>query len=300
MKRLLATLFSLAAMNVIIADEHPTRVEEPNPNTALTVSFNDFEKAKFSKTRSQRGHHFKFSQGYVLGNYVQTLANKKTDIEYGVGYMKSKFKFSHQHHMTSFKQQNFNNLLLQMGANMRQVQDWKVNVGLGAQLNTEHLTSARYTLFSGVIHGIYDLQEKTHLHVGLTGYSGLRYTRVLPVLGFDYAFSEKLLLNAVFPLNMSLVYAFNKEFAVDAAIRFMTSRQRLNKNNENSRGLVTYRNWGGEIGLNYTPNEHFRINLHVGETFGTRMRISNRKDHDRKHLRLDSALYYGLDATIAF
>lgn len=293
MKRVFATLLSCTALNLVHA-------EDASPNTALTASYNSVGKAKFTKTRSQRGHHLKYQQWYLLGNYTQTLPSKQADIEYGIGYMNSKFDFSHHHKMTSFKQHNFNNLLAQVGTNLRQVQDWKVNVGLGLQMNTDQLSFNRYTLFNGVIHGMYDLKEKTHLHVGLMGYSGMRWTRVLPVIGFDYEISEKLFLNAVFPVNMSLVYAFNKQWSVDAAIRFMLSRQRLNKNHENSRGLIAYRNWGGELGLNYALNQHFRVNLHVGETFGTRMRISNRKDSHRKHLRLDSALYYGLDATLAF
>jgi hypothetical protein len=162
------------------------------------------------------------------------------------------------------------------------------------------MSLSRYTFFTGSLHGVYDYKKDTHLHVGLLAYSGMRYSRALPIIGFDYKISPKWMLNAVFPTNMSLAYTINDHWVLDGAIRLMLTRQRFNDHEHYKRGLVAYRNWGAEAGVNFIWNPTVRVNLHVGETFAGRMRISNRKDHHRKHLRLGAAPYVGLDATISF
>jgi len=264
----------------------------------IVAENNDVSKAKFTEPDSQKHHHFRFRQGYVLGTYTQKL-QAPAALTYGVGYMKSHFHFSHHPKKTSFREQNFNNLLLQFGAATDHIEHWHWNAGIGAQINTEHFKT-EYTFFDGVLHGAYDFEQDTRLHVGIVGYTGLRYTRVLPLIGFDKKLSDKWQLNAVFPVNMALIYQISDHFSFDAAIRYMLSRQRLSKNEHYRKGFVAYRNWGAEAGINYIYNEHFRVNLHVGESFAGRIRISNKNDSHRRHLKLDAALYYGLSANIAF
>src|SRR5262249_3115392 len=98
----------------------------------------------------------------------------------------------------------------------------------------------------------------------------------------------------------SVVYGINESWAVDAGLRLMLTRQRLSDSGHYKRGLVAYTNWGAEAGINYTLNHRVRFNIHVGESFAGRMRLSTKHDHHRKHLRLDPALYYGLSANVAF
>ncbi len=269
------------------------------PTIELSGSYNNVDKAKFTHPHSQRHHHFRFKEGYVLGTYTQKLKSP-TALTYGLGYMQSHFHFSHHPKKTSFKEQEFNNLLVQFGAGTQAFEGWKWDAGIGLQINTEHFRLSQYTFFNGVLHGAYQYAQDYHLHVGIVGNTGMRYTRVLPIIGFDKKLSDKWQLNAVFPLNMALIYKITDHWSVDAAIRYMLSRQRLNNNGHYPKGLVAYRNWGVEGGINYAYNENIRINLHVGESFAGRIRISNHKDSHRRHLKLDEALYYGLSANIAF
>ena len=75
---------------------------------------------------------------------------------------------------------------------------------------------------------------------------------------------------------MALIYKISDHWSVDTAIRYMLTRQRLKDSGHYPKGLVAYRNWGVEAGLNYVYNEHFRVNLHLGESIAGRIRISNR------------------------
>lgn len=301
MKRLIPyiSFFSLAITQLAFAaDPKVAPYKEDTPDMELSAVYNHVDRAKFTRTRSQRHHHLSYSEGFVLGTYQHKLPSNN-DLNFGLGYMNTKFSFSHHPKRTSFKQHDFHNMLVQVGATSREIDEWKIDGGLGLQINTDHFSS-RYTFFTGLLHGKQDYIHGSHLHVGIVAYSGLRYSRVLPILGFDYEFSKKLKLNAVFPLDMSLVYTIDDHWTIDTAIRFMLSRQRLNNNGTNPRGLVAYRNWGAEAGVTYAFNNRCKVNLHLGETFGGRMRISSKHNSHRKHLTLDSALYYGLEASFAF
>ncbi len=293
---LIISFFSLACTSLLLADD----TQNSNaPNIEMTCSYNHVNRAKFKHPSSQRHHHLTFSEGYVLGTYIQKLKSK-SELLYGLGYMNTKFHFSHHPKRTSFKQSNFNNLLAQFGAVTQEIEKWKLEGQIGLQMNTEHLASSRYTFVSGLLHGVQDYNDQSKLHVGIVGYAGMRYTRILPIIGFDYKFSDQWKLNAVFPLNMSVVYSINKYLSLDASIRYFLTRQRLNDHGHYPRGLVAYRNWGAETGVNYQINERMSVNVHVGESFAGRMRISTRKDSHRKHLKLDSAMYYGFSADFAF
>ncbi len=298
MKRLIPyiSLFSLALTTMLSADEAQ---QDKEPNIEVMASYINIDREKFSHTKSQRGHHLSYSEGYVLGAYKHALPSK-TDLEFGLGYMDTRFSFSHDTKHTSFDQHHFHNLLAQFGATTKEVEKWEIDAGLSLQMNTDNFSLSRYTLFTGIVHGKHDFRENCHLHAGVLIFTGMQFTRVIPVIGFDYEFSKELKLNAVFPENMSLVYSINDHWSVDATVRYMFSRQRLNDHGSNPRGLVGYLNWGAEAGATYAFNDRCSINLHVGETLGGRMRLSDRHDNHRKHLRLDSSLYYGLEASVAF
>ena len=272
---------------------------EQDPTIEISASYNNVERAKIKKPSSQRHHHLSYRQGFVLGTYKHKLKSD-SELQFGVGYMQTMFDFSHHTKKTSFKQKHFDNLLLQFDASTNEIENWKWDAGLGLQINTDNFSLSRYTFFNGVIHGTVDYTEYSHLHVGVLGFSGMHYTRLLPIIGFDWKINDTWKLNAVFPVDMALVYSINDNWSIDASIRYMLSRQRLNHNSYNSRGLVAYRNWGAEAGINYAFNDSFRINLHVGNAFAGRMRISNQSDSKRKHLELDSSLYYGASASISF
>ena len=167
-------------------------------------------------------------------------------------------------------------------------------------MNTDHFSLSRYTFFTGLLHGAYKWHSKRNLHVGIVAYGGMRYSRMLPVIGIDYKKSEKWQFNAVFPLNVSAVYSLNSNWSAEAGLRYFLTRQRLGNDEELRRGFVAYRNWGAEAGLNYRCNDHISLNVHVGESLAGRMRVSRHDDRHRHHYKIKPAPYFGLMAKIAF
>ncbi len=276
-----------------------TQLSADEPAFSVAASYNGVTRAKFTHPHSERNHHLTFREGYVVGTYTHELKTN-SNLQFGLGYMGTQFHFSHHPKRTSFGEQHFDNLLVQFGGSTKEIEKWKWDAGVGMQINTAHFHLSRYTFFNGVLHGTHFWKDDCNLHVGILGYSGMSYSRMLPIVGFDYKISPKWKLHAIFPLCMNVVYGINDKWAIDCGLRFMLTRQRLGDDGYYKRGLVAYTNWGAEAGLNYSVNSRVRFNVHIGETFAGRMRLSTRSDHHRKHLRLNPALYYGVSANVAF
>jgi hypothetical protein len=249
-------------------------------------------KSSFRKPHSHR--HLRFSQGRVLATYTESQ-NNLSGYSFGAGYMNS--HFSTKKHRP-FHDKHFHNLLLDIGAFTRQIERWNWSANLELQINTEHFSLSRYTFFTGLFTGQYQWHKKRNLYAGITFTTGMRYTTVLPVVGFDYKPTKKLTFNAVFPINISAVYALTDRWTADIGLRFFLSRQRFGKDDHPKRGFVAYENTGIEGGINYKCNDHIMINIFAGEAFGGRLRVSNHNDHHRRNYKQKTAPYIGLLARI--
>ncbi|HXF29509.1 MAG TPA: DUF6268 family outer membrane beta-barrel protein [Chlamydiales bacterium] len=244
-----------------------------------------------------RHHDFGFREGKVLANGVYHF-DKEKHLSLGIGYMNSHLDFDKRPHI---RDSTFENLLVTAGTTVKSSDGWHWNGQLALQLNTDDISS-RYCFFSGILEGKYEWKRRSNLHIGLIGVSGLRYTRVLPILGIDFKQSEQWKFNLIFPTNISAVYSFNHNFSLEAGLRTFLSRQRFSKHEEGryERGFIAYRNLGAELTFNYKIHERLQASLQVGETLGGRIRLSNKHDTQRRHLKLKPSPYVGLQACLAF
>lgn len=291
MNRFLPFLFSFAISQALIAEDSGDK----NPSISLFAESTHLSRAKF-KHPNNRGH-LSFSETRAQGMYTYDL-DDKNGLTVGAGYLGANFHFSKD---PKFKQKQFNNALFTVGGFTKDIEKWLWNGYLTMQMNTDNFSLSNYTFFNGLLHGTYQWHDKRNLHVGVLAYTGLRYSRMLPILGMDYTHSEKWKFNLVFPLNMTAIYSFNKQWSVDAGIRYFLTRQRLGKDEHKLRdGFVAYRGWGAEMGLNYQFNDRIRLNAYVGESLSGRMRTSTHNDKHRHHYRVGAAPYFGISATVAF
>lgn len=289
MKRFISYLLPLVLSSTLMAGGE----EKPLPISIFADSTH-IAPAKFRHPHNH--HHLTFSESRAVANYTHTL-NDTNGLSFGTGYLGTKFHFSKH---PKFKQRHFDNALFNIGGFTKEAENWFWDANLNVQMNTEHFSLSRYAFFTGLLHGQYRWHSNRNLHVGFIGYTGLRYSRMLPIIGFDYKMSQKWKFNAVFPLNVSAVYSINNHWSIETGLRYFLTRQRLGKDENLRRGFVAYRGLGAEIGLNYRCNDHIYLNAHVGESLSSRMRVSNHNDHHRRHYKMGPAPYVGVMAMIAF
>lgn len=270
------------------------REVENNASFKVEAEYEHLARAKFYKPESQKHNHLSISSENAIALYKHALS-EKTGFNLGVGYLGVHFDFARR---KLFDQKQFNNALFNIGAYTKEIDRWKWKADLLTQINTDHFTLSRYSFFTGLLKGKYAWHKNRNLHVGILAYTGLRYSRALPVVGFDYTFNEQWKLNCVYPLNMNLLHIINKNWSVEAGIRYYLTRQRLKEDDKVDRGFVAFRNWSAEIGVNWVYNNMIELNAHIGESLGNRMRISNRNDRHRKHYRMHMAPGFGFVASV--
>lgn len=269
--------------------------QAPDYALSLDAEFEHFEHARIYKPESQSGNHLRLSSTNILASYEHKPADP-SNYYAGAGFQSMLFDFSHH---APFQQKRFHNILLNVGGMTQEIERWKWKGDLLTQVSAEDFSS-RYTFFTGLLKGKYSWHKKRNLHVGILAYTGMRYSRALPVLGFDYIPNDKWKLSIIYPLNTYLRRYITKNWSVEIGIRYFLTRQRMGQEERLNRGFVAYRTWGAELGINYIVGEWIKLNAHIGETLANRMRVSDRHDRHRKHYRLHNAPGFGFVASLNF
>lgn len=298
-----AFLIALSAQSAtLFAKETPKKEPE---SFDLFADYKQIASTRFRRPHDRHRDKLSFAEGRLLAAGKHFLSEKK-GLVYGIGYLNTHVGFDrhqHDHHsFDSLHHKTFNNVLLSIGGFAQTSSKWHWSTKNSLQLNTAQLTRSQYMLFNTVVQGKYQWSKKLNVQLGVWGLAGMHYNRVLPIFGFEYVQSKKMKYNAIFPYGASAIYSLNNEWSLTAAIRQFFSRQRLGngESKELKRGLIAYRNTGAEIGLGYSVGEHFFANIHVGESFSGRLRMSRRDDSNRHHFKLRPAPYFGFSASFLF
>jgi hypothetical protein len=309
--RLSKSLFFLFLLSIssefVVADTDnvsATALSSQGPYTDepfdLIFDYNRIKSAKVTQPHksSHKHDHFSFQEGLLMAAHNMKI-NDISSLKLGLGFMKSRLGLHSHYHIQNH---TFNNLMFLAAGTVKSLTfPLQVNGQLGVQLNSDHV-SFRYSFYSGMLDAVYGYKENAHIHAGVIAVGGLRYSRALPILGFDWKKSDHWKFNLIFPTKMSAVYSYNSHFSFEAGARSFLSRQRFGECQPKKwqRGFIAYRGWGLEVAANYALNETIFINLHAGRTFDSRIRLSDHHDSHRRHLNVKGAPYWGMSAFLAF
>lgn len=201
-----------------------------------------------------------------------------------------------------FNQQKFNNLNLALGAATKRMDSWTLRMQIVGNLDLDHRDLNHYLTWDFLCWGRYKFTDRLNMHLGLYGWMGMKVNRIIPILGFDWWINEKWKLNAVFPVNLSLVYRLNPCWTLALAARAFTSRNRVGSRETISKGIYEYRTAGGEINLRY-KNENWvpiEANIHLGCDFGGTLKLSNKHHRHAKTFDIGAAPYVGSEVSARF
>ncbi|MBA3957145.1 MAG: hypothetical protein H0X51_01945 [Parachlamydiaceae bacterium] len=199
-----------------------------------------------------------------------------------------------------FNETKFHTVDVSLGLFTHRAQNWFWRAQLSLNLDPDHLNFNEYTSYDGVLWGRYDYCSNIGIHTGLIFQTGMKIDRVYPIIGFDWQITDSWKLNVVYPVNMSLVYQWNRCWSLAVAARALDHRQRVSQTEPLSKGLWAYRSKGVEGAVNYDYNSWLHANLHAGYTLGTKLTISDRHNRHKRHFKLDSAGYFGGEVQASF
>jgi len=200
----------------------------------------------------------------------------------------------------TFDQKTFGNVQVGVGFFTERLCGWAWQVYTSLNMDNKYPGLNNYTTYDLLLWGKYTWREDINVHVGFLGWTGLKIDKVLPILGFDWTFWDKWQLNAIFPINASLVYNFNDRLSATLAGRFLWNRHRIEKDAYLSEGIWEYRNTGLELGVNYLFRNSFMINAHAGYASGGYVNLSTKNYRHTKKYRFEGSPYAGGEASFSF
>lgn len=175
---------------------------------------------------------------------------------------------------------------------------WTARVGAGYDVDRNDFTEA--TAWDILLWGRYERSPCLGVHVGFLAQTGMRIDHLYPIFGFDLKLKDCWTLNAVFPVNMSLLYQIDCNWSAGLAARVFDSRYRLSRHDKTPHGLLTYRATGAEFRMNYQYANRITANLHAGSTFGGELKVANEKYQHKKHFKFNPAAYAGGEFEVSF
>lgn len=307
MKILKRSLFLsiLTTARVLYADlDEPTFSQEANPPEKDSYPFtieadaNLIGSSKLDK-KGFHGQHMKFSLVDVDASMVFHYDKCLNEGAYGeLGYTSTKLEWKHNPY---FQEQDFNTINLSVGGFTERWQDWRLLGQVTVHIDPiEDFNLADYTYYDIVLWGRYRYCHGIGLNMGFILITGMKIDRLYPIIGVDWKINNTWELNAVFPVNVSLVYKIDECWSCSLAGRTFDIRHRVAKDEPLSRGLFTYRNCGAELVLKYACDSRIEADIHVGYTTGGRFKVANRHYEDRQRFKLGAAPYGGSEILVKF
>lgn len=211
-------------------------------------------------------------------------------ISLGLGY---EHIWLHWNENPFFKRKEYNNLSTSFTYFTHRLCDWRWIFQATFNVDADKWDVNEYSDYDLLLWGLYHYCEDFHLHFGLYAQTGMKLDRVWPILGFDWQYCENWKINAVFPLNLSVVYTLNDMWSFAVAGRVFNERQRAGNEGGFKKAVWRYENSGVEFDIENNWCNWLKTNIHAGYTFGGKLKVANRHAHDSHRFKFKSAPYFG-------
>lgn len=285
--------FPLSAQ-INIEDIGPSSIEFqrelPGSPFKIDISADYVGRAKVEKC-SHIGH-VTFATGQVEFNYVfyhQDCYHEGASI--AVTYDRTFLDWTKNFYFT---QQNYDTIGLILSAFTERLENWQWLAQISSSFdNIPHWSFPDYMYYDILMWGRYSCIHDIGLHIGFLAQTGMKFDRVYPIIGIDWTYDCHWKFNAVFPVDISVVYTINSAWNVAVAGRFIDQRHRAKRDQILSEAIWHYQTTGAELAINYTPTDTISANLHAGYSFGGHLSISNRRYRRYERLSIESAPYAG-------
>ncbi len=294
---ILAGVFGWSEVDIDTEDIGSEKIEQPAKRTPF--SFNTYVDV-IGSTKIENG----FSKGDKV-NFAEAEAEVGMVVYYcpaytegariALGYTTTYLNWSDN---PWFDQNHYNAVSLIMSSFTKRLDRWFWRSQLSINFDAANWKGS-YTSYDILLWGRYTFLENIGIHLGFLAQTGLRLDRVYPIIGFDWQISRQWKLNLVYPVNISLNYAFTPIWSLAIAGRNFNVRYRVNDDDIFRKALVRYTNFGLEFAIKY-ETKYVSANIHAGATLAGKYRIANQHNRHAHTYDLKSAGYAGAEMDVSF
>jgi hypothetical protein len=280
-----------------VSEEKMVKPKESNRPYEIELNADSIGKAKIDKS-GYHGEHVRYQQAEAeIGAIVYYNPDCKEGARVGVSYSTVRLDWNENPY---FHQTRFNQATLSLGLFTQRLSNWLWQAHFGINYDTRHRNFNHYTNFDILLWGRYEYTPDLGIHTGFLAYTGMHIDKIYPVIGIDWKINDRWQLNLIYPINVALIYTINDCWSVAIAGRSFLTRRRAGKDERKPESLFEYQNIGAEFAVRYQYNSWLSANIHGGETFAGRLKISNRHHRHQKSFDLGSAPYVGGEIDIKF
>lgn len=225
------------------------------------------------------------------------MFNRKGGFKLGLGMQTLEFDWP-QNPITT--RDRFTQLQMSTGLFTLDAKGFMIVSELMLMMDPVKMDLEHYTLYRGLLYTKYNYKNKANIHAGFVGYYGLRYNRVVPIIGVDFPLGEYFKVNAVFPSDMSLEFNPTQLLTFLVRLRFVQLPRRLSENDPLSKGVIFYNNTGAEFGVKLHYLEYFYLQGFVGRTIEPHIKAESFSGDSTTYYRLRSNYYFGASLLMHF
>lgn len=267
---------------------------------SLSVDFNATGKAKFEHDHCRHLKDVQFAIASIDGSMVFYYNSCcKEGLLATASYTYTRIKWENPF----FEQNHFDTVSLGIGGFTERAENWLWQAQVLLNADVDYFQASQNLYWNLVLSGRYAYNECLGLSFGFIAFTGMKIDRIWPILGIDWQINESWKLNLIYPLNVSLVYAWNSNWSLAVAGRAFDERHRVGKAKRErwERGLLEYRATGVEGSIRYKScNGRWQAELHAGEILGGRVKVSNRHHRHIHRFNFKTAPYVGGEVAAKF
>lgn len=242
----------------------------------------------------------KISADHISGAiYFNHLFGPKSGFRLGTGYDGLKMDWS-GNPLTS--QKLFSLAELSGGLFLFNVDNWDIYFEITAALSTRHTNWSTYALYRGILYTKYNYNNLFNIHAGFSGFYGMRYNKVVPIVGVDFPIGRKFHVHGVFPHDLGLEYKPLSFLSAFLRARLTNIPRRLSPDALRPRGAISYRNVAAEFALKAYYTQIASLTGYLGHTlpgYGY-VKAENWDGSGLTYYRFNAAFYYGFSLALAF
>ena len=278
-------------------DLSPDESETENGPFFVRSGFDVIGRAEFSNNAPTSNNKVTFSEYDVDGTSVIAYNEcKKEGLALTLGYSLYHLGWDHNPY---FSEKNFNVITVGVGFFSHRCSSWDWKGLVKMNFDPCHLNFQDYVNWDLMLWGRYEIGDKWGFHTGFYALTGMKIDRVYPIIGLDWTPNEHWKVNAIFPLNFSVIYTLDGNWSFALASRVWDVRRRVGEDEPLSKGLWEYRNVGIEFACDYKYCG-WNVNAHAGYATGGHLKISDRHRSHSKRLNFNAAPYVGGEVAYNF
>lgn len=286
--RYLIPLFFLTVSYELITDY--SFIDKKHP-IHFDGEFRDIGKAKF-RTHPVKGSHVEYQDAHAFLYYSHYI-NAENALSWKLGYSFLDFNWLRN---PRFKENDYHFVGASVGWVTHALKDWRWILATAVSVDAQTFNFGQSGVYYGLVWGRYRFSDTIGMHIGWTGFVGVKNGYVLPIVGIDWRVGNHWRFNGIFPVNLSIVYLFNQywSMALEAATFGRPYRFPMRVHGGIGRfrnGIFEVYSKGIELDLRFRTGDLFYASVGGGWNFGGWILIKDHENHHAKYYKFNTAPY---------